>query len=63
VRGGEPEKSGVDKLRSALGIEYSKAFHYAIAHLRRGDGALRPKTEGASSCSMDLLAGGENNRC
>ena len=63
VRGGEAGESGVDKVRSALGHEYYKTLHYAIAHLRRADGGLRPKTEGAAGCSMNLLARGDTDRC
>ena len=63
MRGGGQGECGVDKIRSALGIEYSKALHYAIGHLRRADGGLRPKKDGEPGCSMDLLAGGDNHRC
>ncbi len=51
----------IDKVRSALGVEYIKNLHYAIAHLRRADGGLRPKTAENVSCSMNLLA--EGQRC
>jgi hypothetical protein len=54
------ETCGADKIRSALGMEYCKPLHYAIAHLRRADGALRPKREGVPGCSMDLLSAGEH---
>jgi hypothetical protein len=63
VRSGGPGECGVDKVRSALGIEYSMGLQYAIGHLRRGDGGLRPKKDGEPGCSMDLLAGGDNHRC
>ncbi len=63
ARGGGPGECGVDKIRSALGIEYSKALHYAIGHLRRADDGLRPKKDGEPGCSMGLLAGGDNHRC
>jgi len=62
VRGKKGEECGVDKVRSALGVEYSKALHYAIAHLRRADGGLRPKQAEVAGCSMDLLSGGDK-RC
>ena len=32
------QQCDVDKICSALEIEYPKALHYAIGHLRRGDG-------------------------
>ncbi len=59
LRGHGPAESKMDKVRSALASEYSKPLHYCIAHLRRADGGLRPKTEGSapgSAPSMDLLA-------
>ena len=56
---GKGDESNIDKVRSALGNEYSKQLHYCIGHLRRADGGLRPKKEGGSVCSMDLLAGWE----
>ena len=46
----------IDKVRSALALEYVKNLHYTIAHLRRADGGLRPKTADAPTCSMDLFA-------
>jgi hypothetical protein len=51
----------IDKVRSALGVGYIKNLHYAIAHLRRADGGLRPKTAANASCSMNLLS--EGQRC
>ena len=62
LRGIQGEECGVDKVRSALGREYSKPLHYAIAHLRRADGGLRPKKEGVPGCSMDLLSASDQ-RC
>jgi hypothetical protein len=35
VRGIQGAEYGVVKVQSALGVEYSKAWHYTIAHLRR----------------------------
>ena len=53
---------GIDKVRGALGNEYIKALHYCIAHLRRADGALRPKSETRPVGSMNLLAAGDTVR-
>ncbi len=53
------DESTIDKIRSALGNEYSKPLNYCIGHLRRADGALRPKTDRTSGCSMNLLAQGD----
>ena len=59
--GNEPGENTIDKIRSALGIEYIKNLHYTIAHLRRADGALIPRTERGGVGSMNLLA--EKQRC
>ena len=67
VKGGE---CGVDNVLSALGVGYSKALHYTIAHLRRADGGLSlteaeasgGSLAGNTSCTMDLLSGGDK-RC
>ena len=64
VTPGKKGESGhpVDKVCSALGLEYSKCLHYAIAHLRRADGGLRPKSaDNTTPCSMNLLC--EGQRC
>jgi hypothetical protein len=58
----EADGLGIDKVRSALGNEYSKLLHYCIAHLRRADGALRPKSESRTVGSMNLLAEGDTAR-
>ncbi len=59
MRGIQGEECGVDKVKSALGVEYSKALHSTIAHLSRADGGLRPKQAGIYGCSMDILSGGD----
>jgi hypothetical protein len=42
-------------------MQYVKNLHYAIAHLRRADGGLRPKAAANASCSMNLSS--EGQRC
>ena len=61
-KGDGEDVSTVDKIRSALGIEYNKSLHYCIAHLRRADGGLRPKGEERPAGSMNLLAEGDTAR-
>ena len=61
-KGRTENRATIDKVRSALGIEYTKALHYCIAHLRRADGGLRPKGPDRPVGSMNLLAEGETVR-
>ena len=48
------KKSDFDvESKGVLGLKYGTFLHYAIAHLRRADGAVPPHTSGRKA--MDLL--------
>ncbi len=55
------EEERIDKVRSALGEAYNMELHYAIAHMRRWDGAYPELPTGAKA--VDLLKTEKGPRC
>ena len=55
------EAERIDKVRSALGETYNMELHFAIAHMRRLDGANPELPSGAKA--VDLLKKDKGARC
>ena len=57
----ERESEKIDKVRSALGNSYKLDLHYAVAHMRRWDGAYPPLANDTKA--VNLMADTGAARC
>ena len=57
--GSEQESEKVDKVRSALGVNYKKDLHYALGHMRRWDGAYPPLANGKKAVDLMMTEEGQ----
>ena len=51
----------IDKVRSTLGVSYKIELHYAVAHMRRWDGAYPPLANVTKA--VDLMKVEKGPRC